>query len=88
MHQKKFDQPPLCRLHSALPSTGKLFSVTPTIITMSAAATTPATPTTSAPASTLESDTSVDWPLSPDEYLRYGRQMIMPEWGLDGELQQ
>lgn len=27
-----------------------------------------------------------DWPLSPDEYLRYGRQMIMPDWGLEGKL--
>ena len=25
-------------------------------------------------------------PLSLDEYKRYGRQMIMPEWGLPGEL--
>lgn len=29
---------------------------------------------------------SSEWPLDPDEYLRYGRQMIMPEWGLSGEL--
>ncbi|BEI80545.1 hypothetical protein CcaverHIS002_0110740 [Cutaneotrichosporon cavernicola] len=27
-----------------------------------------------------------EWPLSLDEYARYGRQMIMPEWGLDGQL--
>lgn len=25
-------------------------------------------------------------PLSLDEYKRYGRQMIMPNWGLPGEL--
>ncbi|KLT44118.1 hypothetical protein CC85DRAFT_31040 [Cutaneotrichosporon oleaginosum] len=27
-----------------------------------------------------------DWPLSLEEYARYGRQMIMPEWGLGGQL--
>lgn len=26
------------------------------------------------------------WPLQPDEYQRYGRQMIMPEIGLEGWL--
>lgn len=26
-----------------------------------------------------------EWPLSLDEYARYGRQMIMPEWGLGSE---
>ena len=25
-----------------------------------------------------------DWPLAPDEYVRYGRQMIVPGIGLDG----
>ena len=33
---------------------------------------------------TMATTTQDDWPLSPDEYLRYGRQMIMPEWGLGG----
>jgi len=32
----------------------------------------------------MATTTQDDWPLSPDEYLRYGRQMIMPEWGLGG----
>lgn len=30
-------------------------------------------------------DTAQEWPLTQDEYARYGRQMIMPEWGLPGE---
>ena len=25
------------------------------------------------------------WPLSPEEYLRYGRQMIVPSIGMEGE---
>lgn len=29
---------------------------------------------------------STRWPLSPGEYTRYGRQMIMPEIGLEGWL--
>ena len=29
---------------------------------------------------------STRWPLHPDEYRRYGRQMIMPEIGLQGWL--
>lgn len=29
---------------------------------------------------------SWNWPLQRDEYKRYGRQMIMPEVGLQGEL--
>lgn len=31
-----------------------------------------------------EQQSQGDWPLSQDEYARYGRQMIMPEWGLPG----
>lgn len=28
---------------------------------------------------------SNNWPLSPEEYLRYGRQMIVPNIGIQGE---
>ena len=31
-------------------------------------------------------DHSVDWPLDLDEYKRYGRQMVLPEIGLQGPL--
>lgn len=32
----------------------------------------------------LEVGEDVKWPLHPEEYTRYGRQMIMPEIGLEG----
>jgi len=32
------------------------------------------------------SNTQSQWPLSADEYKRYGRQLIMPEMGLQGQL--
>jgi len=32
------------------------------------------------------SNTQSQWPLSADEYKRYGRQLIMPEVGLEGQL--
>ncbi|GMK57606.1 hypothetical protein CspeluHIS016_0404400 [Cutaneotrichosporon spelunceum] len=34
----------------------------------------------------MEQQDQHEWPLSLDEYARYGRQMIMSEWGLDGQL--
>lgn len=33
----------------------------------------------------LESLKDSKWPLTPDEYLRYGRQMIVPSIGIQGE---
>lgn len=36
------------------------------------------------PTATSEQTYNWGWPLDPEEYKRYGRQMIMPEIGLEG----
>jgi adenylyltransferase/sulfurtransferase len=40
------------------------------------------------PAVNNSTDEGARWPLEPTEYRRYGRQLIMPEIGLQGELAQ